>query len=246
MNNIYSEQNTARQIQLVFFVIAIALAFAWATNTAHADTARPASQLSIAASGQVIVKDAVVSGISGNSIIVMSTWGSFSMTWTVNTNGSTRFQPNASSTAALKLIKVGDTISFSGDLDTTASQPTVSATMVKDTSIQRESVTELGTVLAVDAGKGTFTLADDSGTTVSVNGGTILTLDGNFASLDQLAVGTNVEVNGSLNTATHILLAQRVSWKTPSQSVGSSRSGIVSGFFSWLLGSRGALSLLGR
>ncbi|MDB5238097.1 MAG: hypothetical protein JWM46_367 [Candidatus Kaiserbacteria bacterium] len=242
--NTSREYYTTWQIRTTFFMLAIALSFAWAVNTAHADTGSSSGQVSIASSGQVIVKDAVVTAVYGDVIMVSSRWGAFSMNWTINTTGSTRFQPNATSTAALKLIKIGDTISFSGYLDTSASSPTVNATMVKDTAIQRESVTERGAVTGIDATKATVTLAD--GTTVFTNGGTILTLDGNYATLDQLAVGIEIEVIGSLNTKDHTLVAQRLSWKTPSQSVVPTRAGMISGFFSWLLGSRGALSILSR
>jgi hypothetical protein len=237
----------AWQIRLVFFVMAAGLSFAWTTNAARADSLKPASQVSIASSGQVIVKGATVTSVSGNTITARVAWGSMSFIWTVTTDGSTHFSPATSSSAALKAIKIGDTIAFTGDIDTSVYNPTVIASVVKDTDLQKESVTEVGSLLNVDQNNKNFTVATSAGTTtVSVDSGTIMTLDGNNASLADMQTGVDIQIIGSLNTATNTMLAQRVSWKTPSESVTGARVGVISGFFSWLRGTHGALSFLGR
>ena len=66
----------------------------------------------------------------------------------------------------------------------------------------------------------------------------------NFFMADMQA-GIDVQIIGSLNTSTNTMLAQRVSWKTPSESVTSARAGVISSFFSWLAGTHGALSFRG-
>lgn len=233
------------QIRLVFFVMVLALSFAWTTNAAHADTTQ--GQISIAANGQVIAKGAIVTSISGDVIKARTGWGAMSFNWTIVTGGSTRFVPDATSTEALKAIRIGDTISFSGNLDDSAYTPTVIASVVRDTDRQVESVTEIGALLSVDTEAQQFVVSTRTGTTtVSVNSGTIITFDGNEASLSDMQVGVDVQIMGSLNTTSNTMTAQRVSWKTPSQSVAPARAGIISGFFSWLLGTHGALSSIVR
>lgn len=245
MNTFFILQKSHAKTVSTFLILIAALAVTLMAPTAHADTAL--AQLSIASNGQVIVKNAVVTSISGTVITAKSAWGTFSMTWTIETSGSTHFMPDAKSTKALASIKVGDGLAFTGDIDTHASSPTVTASMVKDTAIERDAVTEDGSVLSVDPDAGTFVISTDTGTTtVQTGNGAILTRDGNYATLADLQIGTDVEVMGSLNTETEIMIAQRASWKTPpeSESMTSSRQGMISGFFSWLLDSRGALSFL--
>ncbi len=237
---------TTLQIRMIFFALGVALTLAFSTSAAHADTTQQASQVSIASSGQVIVKGAIVTSVSGNTITAKAMWGSMSLTWTISTDGSTHFVPDAVSTAALRAIKIGDTIAFSGDIDASAYSPTVIASSVKDTNVQKDSVTEVGSLLSVDQTGKSFTIATREGTTsVSINSGTIMTLDGNNASLADMQAGIDVQIIGSLNTSTNTMLAQRVSWKTPSESVTSARAGVISSFFSWLAGTHGALSFRG-
>ena len=111
---------TTLQIRMIFFALGVALTLAFSTSAAHADTTQQASQVSIASSGQVIVKGAIVTSVSGNTITAKAVWGSMSLIWTIRTDGSTHFVPDAVSTAALRAIKIGDTIAFSGDIDASA------------------------------------------------------------------------------------------------------------------------------
>lgn len=247
MNYSLSNRHTTWHIRATFFIMAVALSFAWTTNIVRAD-AKTSSQLSVASSGQVIVKDAIVNSVSADTIRATSAWGALSIEWLITTTGSTRFQPSASSSeVALGDIKPGDTISFSGNIDSSASRPTVIASVVKNTSIQRDSVTTRGAVISIDPKQNTFIISASSGTTtVRTNTGTIMTLDGNLATLSDMQLGTEIDIIGNMNMATHTVVAQRMSWQTPAESVSDARVGRILSFFNWLMGSRGALSLMGR
>jgi len=220
-----------------------ALLLAWSSNVAYADTTATA-QMSIAPSGQVIVRDAKVVSISGTTITVRSSWGAFGIVWTVETTGSTRFVPGAIASAdALKAIEVGDLIGFSGELDTAAGKATVRATVVRDAALQQDATTSVGTVLSINTSNRTFTLSEkDATTTVAMASGTLMTRDGNAATLSDLKVDDNVKVIGSLNTVTRTLTADRITWKSAVESVRAPSGGIFSGLMAWLEGSRGLFS----
>lgn len=235
--------NTAWQIRFVFLAMMSGLVFAWTANVAHADTAAP--QVSIANTGQVIVRDAKVLYISGNTIVARSSWGAMEITWTIVTSGSTRFVPDADSTLAIKAIKAGDLIDFSGEIDASSGLASVRARVVKDNALQKESVTQTGTVLSIDTAGRTFTMEyAGATTTVVLTRGTIMTRDGNAASIGELAAGDTIKVIGSLNTITHTLKAERAGWNSAAQTVISPPGGMFSGLLGWLEGSRGLFSAL--
>ena len=234
--------NTTWHIRFVFLAMMSGLVFAWTANIAHADTASP--QISIASTGQVIVRDAKVVYTSGNTITARSSWGAMEIAWTVITSGSTRFVPDADSSLAIKSIKAGDLIDFSGEIDSSSGFATVHARVVKDNALQKEAVTQTGTVLAIDTAGRTFTMEyAGATTTVVLTRGTIMTRDGNEAALGELTVGDTIKVIGSLNTITRTLKAERAGWKSATQTVVGPPGGIFSGLVGWLEGSRGLFSV---
>lgn len=236
------EVHTVRHIRLLFLAMACMLLFTLTVNIAHADAVSGA-QVSIAPSGQVIVRDAEVISISGRTIIAKSAWGAMGITWRVETSGSTRFVPESTSAEAIKAIKPGDLIAFSGEVDTSSGQASVRATVVRDASLQQDSIVQTGIVLGIDSESRSFTMKyGEATTTVVLAGGTILTRDGNLAELSDLAVDDTVKVFGSLNTVTDTLKADKVSWKSSAQSVNGPPGGIFAGIFAWLSGSRGIFS----
>ncbi len=230
--------STASHIRFVFFVMAFALVCAWAQN-AHADT-----QLTIAPSGQVMVRGAVVTGVHGYIITAETTWHSAHLEWTVETTGSTAFVPRIGSADALKAIKAGDTIEFNGVLDNGAEALTVAASSVRDTSLINENAVVNGQVLRVMPESGIFLVDTGSGTTtVAVTLGTILTRAGDTASLSDISVGDTVRAWGVLNLRTSVLSASKASFSVKQVATQQGSGGFFSNIFSWIAGSRGALTV---
>lgn len=205
MNN----SRTLLYIRIVFIILAVALAIAWGYNSrAYAD-GEGAPQLSIAGNGQVIVRDATVVSVTGNVVVVSTSWGEASFTWNVVTSGSTRFSPGGSS-EALAAIKKGDAVSFSGRLANDAARPTVRAEYFKNASLMRESVTLRGVVESRDGGTSLLIDTDMGPVTVTVGTGTFVVRDGDAISLRSVREGDSIEVSGRLNMLTDTLAAGRI------------------------------------
>lgn len=247
-------------IRIIFAIIACALVFSWTTNTASAQ--ENGSALTIAPTGQVIVKDAVVTSVRGNTIMAQTVWGSATISFTINTTGSTRFVPTIGSIEALKAMKVGNTISFSGSLTGSFTSPTVDATVVKDTTLLERSASVLGTVSSVDEGNGIFTIeSEGERTSIIVPPTALMSLDGGYATVRDIEAGASAKVVGSMDISSRTITAQRVTIVTSSDpteiaepgetsgpieegvSEGIESPGVISSILNWLKGSRGMLSI---
>lgn len=216
-------------ILFVCAILAATLVFAWGVNITHADVSPLAAQVNIAANGQVIVRNAKVTSVSGTTIYASSAWGGLRIVWIIHTGGSTRFIPEADSAEAIKAIKPGELIGFSGALDQSASTPTVTASVVRNSAIIKSGMIISGTVLSLDNGAKTVRVATDTGTTtVSVGTGTIITMDGDTARLKDIDVGTPVRALGSLNIATNTLSAEKIALQSqPTKQAGTAQNSIL-------------------
>ena len=168
----------SRSFHFLLAGVALSAAFGLA-SFAHAEEAssQPGAHMTVANSGQVIVRGAKVTGVSGGVITATTQWGSSSLSWTVRTNGSTRFLPaGAVSTDTLRAIKIGDTVSFSGELDMSAGRFIVGASVFKDVSLIRDAQVIRGAVQGVSKAPDTLTVSGEQGTsTIAVTRNTILT-----------------------------------------------------------------------
>lgn len=84
--------------------------------------------------GKVLARGGKVTAVSGNTITATLTFGSNVMTWTINTNDSTKFVRKNGGAANVSEVAVGDFISWSGNLDTSTTGLAVTASIVKDWS----------------------------------------------------------------------------------------------------------------
>ncbi len=242
--------HTAWYIRIVFACIAMILFATWGVNAVHADES--ASSITIAPTGQVIVKGARVTSVSGNSIHAEAEWGAAQIAFVVQTTGSTRFMPDLGSSEALRAIKKGHTISFTGTLSGTIAKPTVVATVLRDAELLKEAVSVVGTVRSVDEESGTFVLEQsDAVTTILVPVGALMSRDGNYARVANIQVGDSAKATGTLDTAQSILRASRVTVVTPEvenapieeELPEMASENVLSSFIGWLKGSRGILSV---
>lgn len=232
---------TASHIRFVFFLMGIALVFAWSAN-AHADEM---TQISVQ-NGVTMVRGATVISVSGYVITARTSWGSASIDWTIQTTGSTRFSPNLGSADSIKAIKPGDVIGFSGEVDTSKSTLTVDARFLQDASIVENNTVVNGDVRTIYPDQNIFVVdTGDGTTTVSIDTGAIVTRGGNAADLSDVSKGDVVRAWGTLNAMTRVLSANRVTFSAPSvtQAPGG---GFFSTIMAWFEGSRGALSVRDR
>jgi len=236
-------------IRHIHFIIALAAVFAafGLVGTARADSG---TQLSIAGNGQVIVREAKVTRISGSTVTATTGWGASSIVWTINTTGSTKFFPSGAQGAdTIRAMKAGDSVSFSGTL-IAGSRFAVEASSLKDSSLLMDEQSLVGTVTSVNADDATLVLTGERGAvTVSTGTGTIVTLNGDTAYVEDEMVGMRVRAHGELNTVSNLLTADRLNFYTPEKptvqepvSVSDEGSGFLGKIFGWFKGTRGALS----
>ncbi|MBV9159358.1 MAG: hypothetical protein JO019_02045 [Candidatus Kaiserbacteria bacterium] len=232
-----NKEYAPRYIVSIFGVLAALLLLSWNLNVAHADAVQDGAQISIAGNGQVMVRNAQVVSVSGSEIVAMTGWGSTAITWTIETSGSTRFTPENGSRAALKLIKKGDLISFSGELDTSLSHPTVIATVVRDNSLVQESAVISGTVLSVDVARALIDISTQNGTsTIALNQGTTITRDGAPVGIEQINPGDTTKAFGTLAVATHTISALKITVQPgDAASAGSTKTVASGGIFSTII-----------
>lgn len=233
----------ALYIRTIFVVMTMLLSIAWATN-AHADTV--SAQMTIAPNGDVMIRGAQIESIAGDTAVVRLTWGKTVLRWSVMLTGSTRFVPSMSSTDAKAALKVGDPVSFTGEIDTLTSQPTIIASVFTDNALYQQSATLGGKVLSIDQRARNLVISNDAGTsTIALWSGSIVIRGGNRTTLGNISVGDQVSATGSLNLMTKTLSADRIDVSTPETA--SSGGGIFASILSWLTGTRGsALSVRDR
>ena len=144
-----------------------------------------------------------------------------------------------SSTAAKAALKVGDPVSFTGEIDTLTAEPTIIASVFTDNALYQQSATLGGKVLSIDERARDILISNDAGTsTISLWTGSIVIRGGNRISLSDVSVGDQVNAQGSLNLMTNTLAADRIDVSTPeTASVGG---GIFASIMSWFTGTRGA------
>jgi hypothetical protein len=151
--------------------------------------------------------------VSGSTITASTSFGNSTVSWVIVTDSNTSFFKHNVSSPSINSIVVGDYVSFSGPINTSATALTVTATAVKDwgsaTAMQKSLV---GTVSSVDTANSRFTLAvNGTSVTVVANGSTKITRNGDSATLSSLAANDTVAVSGSYDSTTKVLTAEKIS-----------------------------------
>jgi hypothetical protein len=163
--------------------------------------------------GTVLVRGAKITSINGSTINATQTWGSYNVSWVVNTNTSTKFTRRFGGDSSLGEFTVGDYISFSGTLDTTQPQGTVTAKVVKDYSVQKVNATFSGTVQSINSGNTSFVLATPNrgDVTVFVSTTTSIKVGNATTTFSSLAVGQKItKADGIWDNLSNTLAAQHV------------------------------------
>ncbi len=184
-------------IGVLYFMSAIA---------ANADTV---AGVSIAANGQTIVRGARVTHVSKDEIIAVSEWGKATMQWKIEVSGTTKFAPARVGQLLTDLVRVGETIGFSGLMDERTAVPTLYASMIRNETVMQSASVLDGSVVGTEGGR--VLVATETGTsTILIGTGTIMTKDGNHADISDLNPGETVKAFGTFNARERELQAERV------------------------------------
>ena len=153
--------------------------------------------------GSVLVRGAKVTAVSGTTITAITEWNGASMSWNINTDATTKFIELKNGQSSVSDVKVGDFVSFSGNL-MAGSAFTVQAKQVKNWSVAPKVKTTVEGKLESIAGTTaptTFTLkSGDKVYTVKVSTTTsVLNNKWLLTQLTNFQVGNQVRVHGMVN-----------------------------------------------
>ncbi len=181
-------------------------------------------EVAINAAGNVLVRGAKVTGISGSTLTVTTTAGASTLSWAVTTDGSTAFVTSTGSGSTLGAISVGDTVSFAGAL--TGSGLSVKANAVKDWTLGANQRSVSGTVQSINAAGTSLVLGkgnDDNNKNVTVQftGSTLIVLNGATTTFASIQTGDKVKATGIVNADATVLTATSVTVTHPTPSLGN-------------------------
>ncbi len=172
-------------------------------------------EIHVSNNGNVLVRGAKVTGVSGTTVNASTMWGSATLNWTVNTDTNTQFIRRFGGQSSVSEISVGDFISFKGMVVTTASAFTVNAQILKDWSVQKQNATFNGTVQSVGTNQFVLASRERGNITVNVSGTTAIKKGDATAVFADITVSANVTVSGVWDTQASTLAADRVLIRVP-------------------------------
>ncbi|MEK7588998.1 MAG: hypothetical protein AAB438_04265 [Patescibacteria group bacterium] len=166
-------------------------------------------EVNIKDNGQVLVRGAKVTAVSGNMITATTAWGAMNLNWNVNVLSSTNFVRKFGSSSSISEVKVGDMLSFNGVVTSgTSSAIVVDAKVIKNWSVTKQNVRSKieGSVKSVAGTTAPTTIVVTSGNkdyTVNVATNTSIVNDSWMASsLASFVVGNKVTAYGVVNDTT--------------------------------------------
>ncbi len=193
-------------------------ALALANNDSSRNAFNPRSvgstlEVIISDSGNVLVRGAQVTDVSGSTISARTEWGNSTINWSVKTNNDTNFTGKLGGSEAFADIDDGDYVSFTGPISTGAGAFTVNATVVRDWSKDMTVASVFsGTVSNVNNDNNTLTLTGtkDGTITVKTNGDTDYVKTGDDVNFSDIDNGDTVSASGSYNSDTKVLTASKI------------------------------------
>ena len=185
--------------------------------SAFADTtATTTGQAMIGHNGNVVVRNAEVTSVSGNVVNAIARFANIVTSWVFTTNASTTIGANNTTSATIADIHVGDHINVAGTLSALGAVVSVNASKIMDKTSMANFKSKVGTIQSVNTGNGTFILkTGDKTLTVQTNAATAFTVKTSATStvtttLAALPINGKVEVQGTVNTDGTILTATKV------------------------------------
>lgn len=208
-------------------------------NEGSKDMNRPITnqrvEVAINASGNVLVRGAKVTGVSGSTLTVVTTAGASTLSWAVTTDSGTAFVTSGGSGSSLGQISVGDTVSFAGAL--TGSGLSVKASAVKDWTLDANERSISGTVQSVNSAGTSLILGNGNGkdndndrddkvkATIQFTGSTRIVLNGATTTFASIQTGDKVKATGTMNADGTVLTATSVTVTHPRVDLGNDNFG---------------------
>jgi hypothetical protein len=151
--------------------------------------------VSISGEGTALVRGAEVTSVGAGSIEAKTAFDSATLTWSIDTDGDTSYVGTSGKIISRSDIEVGDTISFSGELDGALS---VDADVVRTWNDDAENDSSRITGTIVSVASGSFVLeTGNRRVTVDVDNSTDIMLGKEDADLADLSAGQKVTVAGA-------------------------------------------------
>ncbi len=206
-------------------------------NEGSKDMNRPITnqrvEVAINASGNVLVRGAKVTGVSGSTLTVVTTAGASTLSWAVTTDSGTAFVTSGGSGSSLGQISVGDTVSFAGAL--TGSGLSVKASAVKDWTLDANERSISGTVQSVNSAGTSIVLGNgkddgrgndnDNKALIQFSAGTAVVLNGVASTFASIQTGDKVKATGVMNADGTVLTATSVTVTHPRVDLGNDNFG---------------------
>ena len=168
-------------------------------------------EVNIGSNGNVLVRGAKVTSVSGATVNANTSLGSSVLNWIVKTDSETDFTAHKGGSNGIASIAVGDIVSFRGALDQSASGLTVQAKQVKDWSSVETKTKIEGIVSSINTTLNSFTIKrGDATTTVQTNGSTKFTEDGDSASFADIILNAKVKIAGLFSASSSVMTASTV------------------------------------
>lgn len=196
------------------------VSFAPTTAFATENSSTPASPSVSITNGKALVRGAKVASVSGTTINASVTWGTATLTWTINTDGATKYYNGLGNAGVFADIASGDSISFAGTIS--GNGLIVLATAVKDQTGSVSNATVNGKVQSVNAtglslviSKGKDEHNQSGNLTVQTNASTIITMNGTTLPFASIALGDKVKATGLLSADRTMLTATALEVSRP-------------------------------
>lgn len=116
------------------------------------------SEIHVTKDGKASVSAIKVMQIAGSTFYVRLYWGDAFVRMTIKTNSTTKFLRATDEPTTIKEVREGDILDVVGELQSGTDTLTLTASSIKNSSVQKEQTTFSGIVTAVDFPLRTFTL----------------------------------------------------------------------------------------
>lgn len=218
-----------KRLFMFFFIGSMALSFASVASAEEAQTTAVPTAITIAANGpaavgstleshvnndgSVLIRGAKITAITPTVLTVVQTWGSYVSTWTISVDPSTELIRRYGGASAISEFTVGDYVAVKGMLDTTKTNPTIAAKVIRNYSIQRENANFSGTVQSVNSANSSFILTTPNrgNQTIVVSSSTVIKQGGATTTFAALLVGQKItKAYGVWNNLNNTMQAQKV------------------------------------
>lgn len=192
-------------ILFVFFPVATTLAFSGA-------------EVHIDSKGNTTISEVKVMQLAGGTLFTRIYWGDSYIRLTIKTNNNTRFYRETGEGTTIAEIAVGNILDIAGTINSGSDVLTITATSIKNNSVQKKQNIFSGKVTGIDLSAGSFTLStsNSGNVTVKTSSGTQFIKGSRNLDLAHLLVGDTItKTSGDYDIPTKTLQASSVTTFVP-------------------------------